>query len=98
MMQYLHEAGQDQVFDECGRSQISHVLEGYNATLMAYGQTGAGKSYTMTGSSAHFDERGIIPRAVSHLFKEVASRPELNIRIRCITLFYSLVFSFVRFM
>ena len=82
LMQYLHEASQEEVFTECGQDLVSRVLDGFNSTIMAYGQTGAGKTYTMTGSAGHFDERGIIPRAVSKLFKEIASRPEQNISIR----------------
>ena len=61
---------------------MAHVLEGFNATFMAYGQTGAGKTHTMSGTSGHFDERGVIPRAVSNLFKEIASKPELHTSVR----------------
>jgi kinesin family member 6/9 len=43
----LHNASQDTVFDECARDIVSSVLEGYNGTIMTYGQTGAGKTYTM---------------------------------------------------
>lgn len=78
----MHEANQEQIYNECGSGLVYHVLEGYNATLMAYGQTGAGKTYTMTGSLSHYDQRGITPRAVSHLFKEIADRPDLNVSIR----------------
>lgn len=95
-MQYLHEASQEQVFSECGEGLVPHVLDGYNATLMAYGQTGAGKTYTMTGSSGHFDERGVIPRAVSQLFKEIAARPELNISIRY-SVEYRMIFIVIAF-
>ena len=45
-------------------------LEGYNATIMAYGQTGTGKSYTMEGFKYNNKnpERGIIPRAIEEIF------------------------------
>lgn len=78
----MHEAGQKQVYDECASGLLSHVLEGYNATLMAYGQTGAGKTYSMTGSLSHYDQRGIIPRTVAHLFRKIKSQHELNVYIR----------------
>lgn len=41
------------------------VIRGYNTTVFAYGSTGSGKSYTMTGTSAN---PGIIPRVVSEIF------------------------------
>lgn len=42
---------------------------------MAYGQTGAGKTYTMSGGKDSYKQRGLIPRAISALFHELASRP-----------------------
>jgi kinesin family protein 3/17 len=38
------------------------VLEGYNGTIFAYGQTGTGKTHTMEGSKTDENQRGIIPR------------------------------------
>lgn len=38
---------------------------------MAYGQTGAGKTYTMTGATESYRQRGIIPRALSEIFKDI---------------------------
>ena len=43
------------------------MLQGYNAAIIAYGQTGTGKTYTMEGAQ-HGPERGIIPRAVEDVF------------------------------
>ena len=44
-------------------------MDGYNATIMAYGQTGAGKTHTMTGpgTSPNFALRGVIPRAIAQV-------------------------------
>ena len=36
---------QEQVFNKCAVSICSDILEGYNGTIFAYGQTGAGKTY-----------------------------------------------------
>jgi kinesin family protein 6/9 len=58
------------------------VLDGYNATVMAFGQTGAGKTYTMTGSSTNYGQRGIIPRAISQIFREADERQDYSINIR----------------
>eukprot|EP00891_Asterochloris_glomerata_P005682 jgi/Astpho2/5682/gw1.00079.25.1_t len=49
---------------------------------MAYGQTGAGKTYTMTGGQKSFQQRGIIPRVVHKVFTDIKARPQLNYRVR----------------
>ncbi len=46
------------------------ALEGFNATIFAYGQTGSGKTFTITGGGERYQDRGIIPRVLSHLFAE----------------------------
>jgi Cdc6-like AAA superfamily ATPase len=47
------------------------VLHGYNATILAYGQTGTGKTYTMEGFkfNQQDEQRGIIPRAMEEIFQ-----------------------------
>ncbi|XP_028814896.1 kinesin-like protein KIF21A isoform X1 [Denticeps clupeoides] len=68
---------QDAIYANCTEKLIEGCFEGYNATIFAYGQTGSGKTYTMgTGFdvSIEDDELGIIPRAVSHLFKGIEQR------------------------
>lgn len=45
------------------------VLAGYNGTIFAYGQTGSGKTFTITGGAERYNDRGIIPRTLSYLFK-----------------------------
>lgn len=67
----LHNASQEEVFDCCVPEVVDNALGGFNSTIMCYGQTGAGKTYTMTGGKQSFRARGIIPRAVSHLFAEL---------------------------
>ena len=49
---------------------------------MCYGQTGAGKTFTMTGATENYKHRGIIPRSVSQLYREIDERPEQSITIR----------------
>lgn len=44
-----HFAGQDQVYSDIGEEMLQHAFNGYNVCIFAYGQTGAGKSYTMMG-------------------------------------------------
>ncbi|CAF3684652.1 unnamed protein product [Rotaria sp. Silwood1] len=48
---------------------VENVLEGYNATVFAYGQTGCGKSFTMQGiNTPGSAQRGVIPRSFEHIF------------------------------
>jgi kinesin family protein 6/9 len=49
---------------------------------MAYGQTGAGKTFTMTGTTENFKHRGIIPRSLGQIFREIEKRPEQSITVR----------------
>ncbi len=48
----------------CADDLVDTVLDGCNATILAYGQTGAGKTYTMTGGKADYKQRGLIPRSI----------------------------------
>ncbi|XP_051494889.1 kinesin-like protein KIF21B isoform X7 [Apus apus] len=68
---------QEQIYTTCVGKLIEGCFEGYNATVLAYGQTGAGKTYTMgTGFdvSTLEEEQGIIPRAIGHLFSGIEER------------------------
>uniref|UniRef100_A0A0A9XR76 Kinesin-like protein FLA10 n=1 Tax=Lygus hesperus TaxID=30085 RepID=A0A0A9XR76_LYGHE len=47
------------------------VLQGYNATVFAYGQSGSGKTHTMTGKIAEKDMWGMMPQVVDYLFGEI---------------------------
>lgn len=64
---------QADVFDYSIRSTVDDILNGYNGTVFAYGQTGAGKSFTMMGPSDLADEemKGIIPRIVEQIFASI---------------------------
>eukprot|EP00397_Hematodinium_sp_SG-2012_P021487 GEMP01022200.1.p1 GENE.GEMP01022200.1~~GEMP01022200.1.p1 ORF type:complete len:717 (+),score=173.24 GEMP01022200.1:125-2275(+) len=89
----LVNASQETVFEAAALDVIASVLEGYNGTLMCYGQTGAGKTFTLTGGAA-FTHRGIIPRTISHMFAEVLNRPEqaVTIRVSYIEIYNELMF------
>jgi kinesin family protein 5 len=76
---------QADVFDYSIRSTVDDILNGYNGTVFAYGQTGAGKSYTMMGSDID-DEvgRGVIPRIVQQVFASIMASPsniEYTVRV-----------------
>ncbi|KAL9044482.1 MAG: hypothetical protein Q9214_002379, partial [Letrouitia sp. 1 TL-2023] len=76
---------QTDVFDFSIRSTVDDILNGYNGTVFAYGQTGAGKSYTMMGSDIDDNEqRGIIPRIVEQMFTSILRSPgniEYTVRV-----------------
>lgn len=71
---------QFEIYRDCIESLVEGCFDGYNATVLAYGQTGAGKTYTMgTGFDVNIseEEEGIIPRAVAHLFNGIEKRKQL---------------------
>ncbi|XP_053412060.1 kinesin-like protein KIF21A isoform X3 [Nycticebus coucang] len=74
---------QEQIYIQCIEKLIEGCFEGYNATVFAYGQTGAGKTYTMgTGFDVNIieEEQGIISRAVKHLFKSIEEKKHTAIK------------------
>ncbi|KAM7182046.1 kinesin-like protein KIF21A isoform 3-T3 [Macrochelys suwanniensis] len=74
---------QEEIYDQCVEKLIEGCFEGYNATVFAYGQTGAGKTYTMgTGFDVNMteEEQGIISRAVKHLFKCIEEKKQAAIK------------------
>ncbi|KAK5954323.1 hypothetical protein OHC33_004896 [Knufia fluminis] len=62
---------QADIFDFSIRSTVEDVMNGYNGTVFAYGQTGAGKSYTMMGDMTDPEKKGIIPRIVEQIFDAI---------------------------
>jgi kinesin family protein 5 len=73
------------VFDYSIRPTVDDILNGYNGTVFAYGQTGAGKSYTMMGSDIDDDAgKGVIPRIVEQIFASILASPsniEYTVRV-----------------
>ncbi|XP_067826472.1 kinesin-like protein KIF1B isoform X2 [Heptranchias perlo] len=63
-------ASQSQVYNDIGKEMLQHSFEGYNVCIFAYGQTGAGKSYTMMGKQDK-DHQGIIPQLCEDLFEKI---------------------------
>ncbi|XP_035761585.1 kinesin-like protein KIF1B isoform X9 [Neolamprologus brichardi] len=63
-------ASQNLVYNDIGKEMLQHAFEGYNVCIFAYGQTGAGKSYTMMGKQEEGQE-GIIPMLCEDLFEKI---------------------------
>ncbi|XP_067682675.1 uncharacterized protein [Haliotis asinina] len=68
-------ASQEVVYQDLGTEVLQAALEGYNACLFAYGQTGTGKTYTMMGNMS---EEGVIPRIGEGLFSHIHVQGENN--------------------
>ena len=80
---YGQNSTQEKVYNTTARAVVDSSLQGYNATIFAYGQTGTGKTYTMEGFHQH-DQRGIIPRAIEQIFNHISSSvsPRLRFLVR----------------
>ncbi|XP_073172577.1 kinesin-like protein KIF1B isoform X8 [Lepidochelys kempii] len=63
-------ASQNRVYNDIGKEMLLHAFEGYNVCIFAYGQTGAGKSYTMMGKQEE-SQAGIIPQLCEELFEQI---------------------------
>jgi Cdc6-like AAA superfamily ATPase len=67
------ESSQDSVYEASAKPAVNSILQGYNSTVFAYGQTGTGKTFTMEGFTYNSTDpkRGIIPRSVEEIFKYI---------------------------
>jgi len=59
------------VYKDIGEEMLQHSFDGYNVCIFAYGQTGAGKSYTMMGKQEQEGQEGIIPMICKDLFYRI---------------------------
>lgn len=80
----LHNRSQEEVYAVTTEHIVSDVLAGINGTIFTYGQTGAGKTYTMIGGTSgdQYRLRGIIPRAISQVFKQARETEDSSIIVR----------------
>ncbi|KAF1327270.1 Kinesin-like protein kif9, partial [Globisporangium splendens] len=70
------------VFQAAASEIVESVLSGYNGTIMAYGQTGAGKTFTMSGGKQKFEDRGICARSISSIFQQIQRDAEHSYVVR----------------
>jgi hypothetical protein len=68
-------ADQQQVYDKVGVEILDNAWQGYHCCLFAYGQTGAGKSYSMIGYGAN---KGIVPISMAQIFERIKANPNPN--------------------
>lgn len=70
----LENVSQEAVYTSCAHEVVDSVLSGFNCTIFCYGQTGAGKTFTMAGDLRNYHHRGVIPRALHHIFRDIDLR------------------------
>ena len=70
---YAQDTQQELLYHQTASHIVDSVLEGFNGTIFAYGQTGTGKTFTMEGMNEPPELRGIIPRAISAMLKHAAA-------------------------
>ncbi|OIW05778.1 hypothetical protein TanjilG_23564 [Lupinus angustifolius] len=84
---------QNEVYEQAVSPIVYEVLEGYNCTIFAYGQTGTGKTYTMEGGARQKNgefpsDAGVIPRAVKHIFDILeAQNAEYSMKVTFLELY-----------
>ncbi|KAJ6904831.1 kinesin-like protein KIN-5D [Populus alba x Populus x berolinensis] len=84
---------QKDLYDLAVSPIVYEVLEGYNCTIFAYGQTGTGKTYTMEGGARKKNgefpsDAGVIPRAVKQIFEILeAQNAEYNMKVTFLELY-----------
>ncbi|XP_061666112.1 kinesin-like protein KIF22 [Syngnathoides biaculeatus] len=70
---HAEQTTQQEVFLSSVKPILPYITRGQNASVFAYGPTGAGKTHTMLGSS---EQPGVIPRAVGEVFNLVNSQDD----------------------
>jgi len=76
------ESTQKEVYDYTARGIVNSVMEGYNGTIFAYGQTGTGKTHTMDGYSSDPEQQGIIPNSFVHIFNAIEASSDVQYLVR----------------
>ncbi|KAI3991527.1 hypothetical protein MKX01_017146 [Papaver californicum] len=86
-------AQQRSIYDHAISPIVNEVLEGFNCTVFAYGQTGTGKTYTMEGGiktkgGELSAEAGVIPRAVRQIFDTLeAQKADYSMKVTFLELY-----------
>ncbi|XP_076028547.1 osmotic avoidance abnormal protein 3-like [Oratosquilla oratoria] len=75
---YFVDSTTEAIYNDLANPLVESVLEGYNGTIFAYGQTGCGKSFTMQGIPDPATQRGIIPRAFEHIFEAIQTSENMK--------------------
>jgi hypothetical protein len=72
------DSSQEEVYLQCAKPIVDSALRGYSGTILAYGPTGSGKTFTMRGGDAPQD-RGVIPRCMEQILNETHGAVEVRV-------------------
>ncbi|KAK7793516.1 hypothetical protein R5R35_009502 [Gryllus longicercus] len=73
---------QEELYNETAHPLVSSILDGFNGTIFAYGQTGTGKTYTMEGSKPDPSQKGIILRSFDQIFNYISRSKNMQYLVR----------------
>jgi len=79
---YSFDCTQIHIYDDIARPIVDDVLEGFNGTIFAYGQTGTGKTYTMEGVVDNEEHKGIILHTFDHVFAHISRVKDREFLVR----------------
>jgi|EP01046_Picozoa_sp_COSAG06_P016013 S-adenosylhomocysteine hydrolase len=77
---YNWESRQADLYDGTCRAIVNQVMEGFNGTVFAYGQTGTGKTFSMEGVAGDPELKGVIPRCFEQIFDDIGAIDEKEFR------------------
>ncbi|SCU95491.1 LAME_0F12354g1_1 [Lachancea meyersii CBS 8951] len=87
-----------QVYEEIGKPLIDKLFEGYNAIVFAYGMTGSGKTFTMSGTS---DEAGLIPLSVERIYAQIMTArqddEELSVKVSYLEIYNEKIYDLLNY-
>eukprot|EP00892_Ulva_mutabilis_P003520 jgi/Ulvmu1/153/UM001_0157.1 len=85
----LPSSTQEDIFNQVAHGHVEDVLQGYCATIIAYGATGSGKSFSVVGQKASYPQRGILPRALTHVFHAAQTSIDrwINVSVSCLEIY-----------
>lgn len=69
---------------------VQNVLEGWNGSIMAYGQTASGKTHTMQGNMLDEQSRGLVPRIIEDFFLRIENQSdkiETSVKIQILEIY-----------
>ena len=78
---YDWKSTQELIFSQTAQPILESVMEGYNGTIFAYGQTGTGKTFTMEGVPTP-ELKGIIPRTIEWIFNNIKNYSNRQFLVR----------------
>nr|XP_012136244.1 PREDICTED: kinesin-like protein KIF6 isoform X2 [Megachile rotundata] len=74
----FHDSSQEEVYRVSTEELVPKILDGVSCILMGFGQTGSGKSFTISGVRNNWEHRGLVVRLISDMFAEKMHRKKSN--------------------